>query len=71
MAENIAIQKVRWEDEDRFMLVSRPDRQYPSDPVMRTSDAMTKEEIIKLFRDRGLPESEIKRLLTAAEGENV
>ena len=32
---------------------------------------MTKEEIAKLFRDRGLPEIEIQQLLTAAEGENV
>ncbi len=69
--ENIAIQKVHWEGEDRFMLVSLPDRQQPRDPWMRTSAAMTKEEITKLFRDRGMPDGEIQRLITAAEGQDV
>jgi len=62
---------VHWEGEDRFMLVSLPDRQQPSDPWMRTSVAMTKEEIRKLFRDRGMPDGEIQLLITAAEGQDV
>jgi DNA-binding cell septation regulator SpoVG len=70
MSENISIQKVRWQDEDRFMLVAMPDRKKPNDPFMRTSEAMTKDAITKLFRDEGMPEEEIQRLIATAESQS-
>jgi len=66
MAEPVVIEKVYGKDEDRFMLLAMPDREHPGDPFMRTSTAMTKEEITKLFQEQGMPDSEIERLIAQA-----
>jgi len=66
MAEPVVIEKVYGKDEDRFILLAMPDREHPGDPFMRTSTAMTKEEITKLFQEQGMPDSEIERLIAQA-----
>ncbi len=69
MAELVVIEKVygKDKDEDRFMLLAMPDREHPGNPFMRSSTAMTKEEITKLLQEQGTPNSEIERLIAQAE----
>jgi len=67
MAEPVVIEKVYGKNENRFMLLAMPDREHPGDPFMRTSTAMTKEEITKLLQQQGMRDGEIERLIAQAE----
>ena len=72
MHVKISVKKVRFKDEDRFMIIVDMERQKVSDPIMSTSDLgnpPTKEEAINRLRELEVSESDIHRMISEAESE--